>query len=241
MHRTPLFLAFLMSMTPPLVQLTSNTIASPSGFLWRFFVVIGFIGPLFFPPQYLFAALVLWLPIVVGIGAILRSCAARHEQRTRDKNAEKLLEQVLSGKTSRFVLYLRPFFLASHVQVKTRDNSYSGFWKKWFYPDADFEWIIRDGVRSIGPLMGLTEPGEGHSGAGRISLTLDPNKTIDWKSSIETLIETSELVIVIPSVSSGMTWELDLLKRKQLLHKCVFVIPPRASSGFDDLHDQERN
>jgi hypothetical protein len=250
----------LISDDPPLVQYSSSRIASPLGIIWRVFILLGIVGPILYyvvyaKPQgrgFIETLLVLlWVTgILVGIGAFLRDRAIRHEQLLRNKDGEAIFRKVRLGQPAQFVLYLRPFFIASHAPVRIRDTGFTDTFSKEARPlEVDFEWIMAEGVQSVGPLLCLREPDETHVGGGRIEITPEQNDTIlDWKAAIDSLIELAALVLVIPSHTSGMIWELDRLKQRNLLHKCVFVIPPRTktrdssqTNNFNELHDRERN
>ena len=53
-----------------------------------------------------------------------------------------------------------------------------------------------------------------------------------WREAFGLSVEMATLVLIVPSASEGMRWELNELQRRGLLAKCLFVQPP-DSTEFD--------
>lgn len=178
-------------------------------------------------PTFLFHC-VLGAPLVLG-GQAIANRVAGEEQEGDDKNASKIAEtfkQSADSPPGRYFLYLRPF--ASTNQFKLPDAHLNFFsWDLWQRDGHDdMERILAKALKPTAPLIALGAPGE-HRGAGRVATTEE-----GWREDVGRFARGASLIVVIPSANPGTRWEMELLKREQLLMKCIFVAPPLEDGHY---------
>lgn len=54
-----------------------------------------------------------------------------------------------------------------------------------------------------------------------------------WKTIVKTLLGMSDIVLVLPDVSSGLAWELQQLKHDMRMSNCIFVLLPEEYEWSD--------
>ena len=86
---------------------------------------------------------------------------------------------------------------------------------------------MSNAIRQIGPLIALGRAGEA-IGAGRI--TTDDEK---WQTDIRVLMDRARAILAVPSNRPGTMWEMETLRTANLLHKVIFVMPPRSKGDLD--------
>jgi len=86
--------------------------------------------------------------------------------------------------------------------------------------EVDLESLLSDAFSPDTPLIGLGEPGEA-IGAGRVK-----SSETEWREDVEAFASAAEIILVIPSAHEGTKWEINYLKERGLLAKCIFVMPP---------------
>ncbi len=86
---------------------------------------------------------------------------------------------------------------------------------------------MSDAIRKVGPLIALGRQGEA-MGAGRIAT--DDAK---WQTDIRVLMDRARAILCVPSDRPGTMWEMDTLKTANLLHKVIFIMPPRSKGDLD--------
>jgi hypothetical protein len=50
----------------------------------------------------------------------------------------------------------------------------------------------------------------------------------DWREIVSGLVQSSDVILVLPSDSPGLQWELSHLKKEQALDRTVFVMMPQV-------------
>ena len=87
--------------------------------------------------------------------------------------------------------------------------------------ERSFEEKLLIDVDQIGPFVGLAEPrGPAEiSGAARF-----PTLGDDWQTVVGKLLEMSELIILRTGMGTGLIWELEELRRRNLYQKVILYI-----------------
>jgi hypothetical protein len=165
--------------------------------------------------------------LLATVGLFIQSKEQRVVQRERDRKAARILTAILEENSSRFFLYLRPFFLTAHVPLKNPRRSEIPMVLSYHSEPRtiDFETLLERSVRRFAPLVAIGRQGV-VIGAGRITLA-----DTEWKARLEVLAQSAELIFVIPSQTSGTKWEVARLKEMGLISKCIFVMPPKPNPG----------
>lgn len=145
-------------------------------------------------------------------------------QRTRDQQANKLADKVLTGAyPGPFFLYLRPFAHTGKIRQWNPRKTYVPFLPGFFEPGKlELEMIFSDALSEKAPLVALGSPGE-QFGSGRLSVDEK-----EWRKVVEQLIRKAYAILVVPSYHEGTKWEIAAIRKMNHLHKCIFVMPPKA-------------
>lgn len=149
-------------------------------------------------------------------------------QKLRDRRAKNLARAVISSDGNgapRFSLYLRPFYITSKLPAVIGSSLLSFELEGEALP-VDLETVLETAIEPFAPLVGLGRPQEA-AGAGRIE-----TENTDWQNAIRHLIEKATLIFVLPSERSGTLWELSFLKEKDLLARCIFIMPGGTDLPF---------
>jgi hypothetical protein len=171
--------------------------------------------------------------ILFAVFALVRRLVLQVEttavQRARDRKAVEIMEAVLAQAGPRYLLYLRPFFLTRRMDLK---NPKHGTFPTMvsFYSEGeklDFETMLERAARKLGPLLALGQPGE-MIGAGRLAADDE-----HWKARFAALASAADCIFVIPSHTTGCTWEITWLREHALLSKAVFIMPPQLDKKID--------
>lgn len=148
-------------------------------------------------------------------------------QQARDRLASLVLGGLLGGGVKKndqyeidplggrpFILYLRPFFSTGRLGAIPFDSVLSA--------PIDLETRLADAVAPWGPLITLGKPGEA-KGSGRKQVADE-----EWMNIVELACDAADSIFLIPAFQGGIMWEVELLVRKKLLDRVVFILPPTA-------------
>jgi hypothetical protein len=168
--------------------------------------------------EYLYGIIVVL--IFAALSRLLRVREARTTQASTDDSANEIVNAVKEGKHPRFDLYLRPFSITNRIRMANDEYDTSLFSpNRYEQPTTvDFETTLAGATPA--PLIALGRPGE-TAGAGRIRTNEDT-----WWDVFLLLAEAAERIFVIPSTKSGTQREIEWLKSRGKLGKCVFLCPP---------------
>jgi hypothetical protein len=172
-----------------------------------------------------FTGLGVWL-----FGALLRRRLVSLRQAENDGLALKIMGDLRASRAARvpeFYLYLRAFETTGrlHVPLFLRLRKISiGLMR---LVTNDVESYVSGAIRRIAPLVALGSTGEA-IGAGRI-VTDDDH----WRADVRVLMDRAKAILVVPSDRPGTIWEIDTLKSSDLLHKVIFIMPPRSKGTLD--------
>jgi hypothetical protein len=203
--------------------LRCGAFSKPLFFIAAFIVYYVFVHEL--PPSFGFGDVGLAVGVMVVFVVIGRRISVhetRSVQRARDRKAAEILEAALNKKLSRYYLYLRPFFLTGYLDLTNPEHQGLPFAVS-HYSEAkttDLETLLERAVRKSGPLVALGQPGE-MIGAGRLAV---PEEV--WKARFVALARRASCIFVIPSHTTGTTWEIRWLQDNGHLAKCAFIMPP---------------
>ena len=103
-----------------------------------------------------------------------------------------------------FGLYLRSFITTNQLKVE----------------GVDLETQIAHAINQTLPIVALGNPGE-HEGAGRIETTDE-----EWRREVVRLMDATRLILLLPSDRAGTMWEIEELRRRRLLDRTIFIMPP---------------
>lgn len=164
------------------------------------------------------------LPLVLVVGrnsaSIFYRAGRKKRQIKRDIKAVLLLDRLQQGYEEPFSLYLRSF--SQEEKLKRR----KGFW--WYIliegdifgiDRETLDLMISSEVRDSYPMIALGRPGE-KLGAGRL-----PSTDTDWQALILLLMERAKVIFMVPSISKGVIWEMEILSR-HYYEKTIYIMPP---------------
>lgn len=156
-------------------------------------------------------------------------------QRARDVNAQTIFEALVRDEpTAPFSLYLRPFNSTDDIS-EIAQQVVPSIGRIGFLPGEriELEAQLERGTRGFAPLVCLGRP-LGHIGAGRIQ-----SSDSAWKSSIARLMDTAEVIILLPSMRPGTLHEIETILSSALVQKTLFLDAPRSDivRRYQDAED----
>lgn len=86
-----------------------------------------------------------------------------------------------------------------------------------------FEEVLVKALWEIGPVVAIGAPGEEIPQPGAIR-SYYPDSA--WQSNVTALMRRAKLVLVIPSGSRSVQWEIETLRQLGLMAKIIFLLPP---------------
>lgn len=156
-----------------------------------------------------------------------------------DSRARIIAGRVLSGTTQKFSLFLRPFSADGGLNDRFGgDDPIPG----------QFEPSLALAMEAFAPLITVfPQPPEPPSsafkiwtekreyirdraacyGGGRLQLGTDR-----WRPVVELLMKEASVVFVVPGHTGGSTWEIEKICSANLLHKTVWIMPPKGARKF---------
>ncbi len=152
---------------------------------------------------------------------------------SRDRQGQQLMEELrrsgVAPSSPPFALFLRPFDSTGRLLAENPDAREGvpatlspGGWEQPAL--LELESSLREATAAAAPLLGLGQAGESF-GAGRIETAEE-----SWQEDLIKLTEHSALFLVLPALNPGTLWEIRLLRRRKVLHKTVFLMPPAGTS-----------
>ncbi len=141
------------------------------------------------------------------------------------RNIEAMRAERLASSASNYRLFIRPFGITGTMGSGIRKVGHFSLG-----PKIDFETTLAESLEPTGTLITFGRPDE-HVGAGRITAAEK-----DWQERFAKLARSSKSIICVPSHHAGTLWEIGFLFNNDLLHKCIFLMPP--TSMLRGLSDQ---
>lgn len=176
-----------------------------------------------------------WVVISVGLAAwFLAAWLRRRLMALRQAGHDRVAADIMSdlraspaAHVPEFYLYLRAFETTGrmHAPLFLRLRQYSVGLNRLVTDDV--ESYVSNAIRQIGPLIALGRAGEA-IGAGRI--TTDDEK---WQTDIRVLMDRARAILAVPSNRPGTMWEMETLRTANMLHKVIFIMPPRSRGDLD--------
>ena len=145
----------------------------------------------------------------------------QERQRARNERARRAYLAVLTDQplVRPLILYLRPFNSGSEYRLWL--GSLGTFGGSSALPDTGgLEVGLSKITAAFGDFVALGDDIE-TIGSGRV-VTGDDN----WRSTVRKLAEAATCIIMFPSPTAGVTWEMELLRDSGLIAKTVFLMPP---------------
>jgi hypothetical protein len=164
-------------------------------------------------------------PLAVALSLWLRHQILISRQQRNDSFAARLLNDLRANRSipcKQFYVYLRSFETTGHLRPPFFFTIL--VWERLH--TNELESFLALALEKSGPLVALGLPGE-NMGAARIRV-----EDATWKEDVERLLTHATGLLVIPSAHQGTMWEIEDLKRNNLLTKSVFIMPPRTKQ-FD--------
>jgi hypothetical protein len=172
--------------------------------------------------------LVVWTVIVTSVVAAVgwgaRWIRMRLVQRERDSRAHALYLGVLAGEISRYTLYLRPFTFDRRTVTNPGRRGNPIFPQYFLNRERAFEELLQRAMQPYGPMLAI---GGGGNGVARVEGGVGD----DWKSVFETLAAGAQSILLVPSLSPGLHYELDRLRASGQFAKCVLLIPSMSQEN----------
>ena len=135
------------------------------------------------------------------------------------------------------IILLRPLSVIRSVYVV---NEFSDLWfSKPFSLDRNIPFISLEGALTsvVRPLFKATNAVGGLTdilGMGRSGTAGEFNDTdAGWKMLVRSMLEISDVVLVLPDMSEGLRWELEELRKTDRVSECIFVLLPKQYEWSD--------
>lgn len=177
---------------------------------------------------------ILWGPMLIGIviasiGAGIAGHAEEAQQKQRDKEARSIVEKLVQAENVPYeiALYLRPFDLDGQIlRDQSRENYFS--LEQYLRPGDDpFERALNDALAYRFKFIGLGIPNTNIAGVGRAG-AYD-----NWREQVNMLLEIATLVVMVPSASQAVLWEIEqIANNEHTLDKTLFIMPPIHHSSL---------
>lgn len=184
------------------------------------------------------ATVLVLVPAIAGMFAAVVACAVlgglagialQAENKVYQSQRNHEAERIYNSPDGPFVLYLRPFSITGAVSVDNPSHYGAAIHPGAHLPKTiDLETLIENAVSRFGALLKIG--GDGTSiGAGRLELPL----RAPWKEAFVQLSDRARAIVIVPGLSEGIRWELESLKERHLLLKCVLLVPPSRDGTPD--------
>lgn len=145
----------------------------------------------------------------------------------RLKNGDPIVSESAIERPKRgSILYLRPLFSAGHFLLP--NQCVAGTFDAGYSAEPDnitLEALLYRSLAGELTFFSLGGRPEGYGGTRIIMASGGAN----WKSTLSTLERTADIVLIVPHLSDGVRWEIDLLSERGSFGKSLFVMPPLAT------------
>lgn len=90
--------------------------------------------------------------------------------------------------------------------------------------------ILLENGSPYGPLIAIGDPRDPTPplGAARVFV---PGEDSNWQSVVSSLVAAAKCVVMCPTTSAGVKWELELLARSQTMARTIFIANPEVPVG----------
>jgi hypothetical protein len=92
---------------------------------------------------------------------------------------------------------------------------------------SGFEVGIEDQFTRFGPFVAIGRPGESLPALGAAR---EYYGDTEWKEAVAEWIEAALILLVIPGLTEGVRWEMELIRNKRYLNKLLVLMPPRVET-----------
>lgn len=164
--------------------------------------------------------------IVHAISYALQDLQFRIQQSRRQRTFD---ERGAAGETRRHILYLHGYSVSTNLTVP-RPDALGSFmrWEREYagmkVPTFKLETWLTNVVDPIGELIALRDPSSSlYPGAYKLETRDD-----EWRDGVRKLTASAHAIVVVPSSSPGVLWELKWIVDSGLLGKTIFIAPPTS-------------
>ncbi|MET0182892.1 MAG: hypothetical protein ABW199_08415 [Caulobacterales bacterium] len=163
--------------------------------------------------------------VVLALLLVLNLIGAGHLlDRVADRRATKLYQGVREWDDRAPVIFLRAFDQDdAKLHALTRD-AFVKFPAGVGHPRTLDE-ILLEEASPYGPVIAIGDPRDPTPplGAARIFVA---NEGADWQSVVSQLVSACKAIVMCPTTSAGVKWELELLARSNATSKTIFLANP---------------
>jgi hypothetical protein len=146
----------------------------------------------------------------------------------RTKHKMRFYEDTSELENIPFCLYLRAFEDDKYVRKPLPSNLIIPFKT----PQISIDVSIFNQIQGLYPIVKITNTIDGNQPYGNSQLTLGE----DWKNHVLELMETCKFILIKPSITTSLIWELDQIFEKKYVKKTIFI----GSFGSSGVKSVER-
>jgi len=175
--------------------------------------------------QILFIALI--VVTLSRIGRWIQIGKRKSIQDNRDEEAIEIIQKLRDRKKIVYFLYLRPFKIDNRLEVENMGYEHEPWVPQSYgeFPSFAFEAVLVENLNRLCRTIALGKSGKA-LGFGRF-YTEDNT----WKRYFKFFAYFAKIIFIIPSYTSNTVWEINWLKKKNLLYKCIFIMPRQHDSN----------
>ena len=192
--------------------------------------------------------------VVLGLTIILRLLIyafidipiAYEGKERRNKKAKEIWQNLQKGKPQEFTLYLRRFFCDTGMDIELYQESLLGFPKLWRRP-LDYPFWKSAPIKKPLIQIGLANIYE-TSSAGCLEFpSHEKNKAPEkqeWFFAFQKLASASDKIIAFPLTTNSedpLYKEIKWIKDNDILHKTVFIMPPKCKVYYSEEGNKKYN
>ncbi len=162
-----------------------------------------------------------------ALGEVAVRAVAGLQSIDRLKSGEPVAErEVLETEKRGQVLYLRPLLSAGHLQL--RNQCLHDAFRAGYRSEADNITLEALLYRAIAVEMNFISLGGRPEDYGATRMIMAAGGT-EWQSTLKLFEQEADLILMVPHLSEGVRWEVELLCERRSLGKTLFVMPPLAT------------
>lgn len=146
------------------------------------------------------------------------------DPRSNADSAGAFADLIESRRGKRFSLYLRPGNVDTRLATKNPGSAAPGSLAR---RSIDVEELVASAVDGWCPMVAI-----GRFGSSRLVFSEFVGAPCvhvegDWQSSVRQLLDSAEMVFLLPGYTSGVGWEIErILQSEALLAKTIWIMPP---------------
>ncbi len=91
--------------------------------------------------------------------------------------------------------------------------------------------ILLENGSPYGPLIAIGDPRDPTPPLGAARIFVEGQDDNDWQRVVSSLVSASKCIVMCPTTSAGVKWELELLARSSAMAKTIFLANPEVSEA----------